>query len=72
MNIKNCVKKLVSRISFKSVCLKNEIGVFTQNKKELDEEKIRKEAYCLWEKNPQEGDSDYFWNKAKEKIEQEC
>jgi hypothetical protein len=54
-------------------------GLFTKPKAEdsflvsLDDEKIRLEAYFLWEKNPNEGDSEYYWNKAKKKIEgQQC
>jgi hypothetical protein len=35
----------------------------------LDEESIKLEAYFLWEKNPNEGDSEYYWNKARQKIE---
>jgi hypothetical protein len=39
----------------------------------LDEEAIKLEAYLLWEKNPNEGDSEYYWNKARQKIEkQQC
>jgi hypothetical protein len=34
----------------------------------LDDDEVRKEAYLLWEQSPNEGDSDYFWNKAKENI----
>lgn len=37
-------------------------------KENINEEQIRKEAYILWENSPNEGDSEYFWNKAKEKL----
>lgn len=37
----------------------------------LDEEKVKLEAYFLWEKNPNEGDSEYYWNKAKQNLEKQ-
>lgn len=37
-------------------------------KKNISEDEIRKEAYLLWKNSPNEGDSEYFWNKAKENL----
>lgn len=37
-------------------------------KQTITEEQIRKEAYLLWENSPNEGNSEYFWKKAKEKL----
>lgn len=56
-------------MKFLDLFKKNSSEAVKQSIKEnISEEKIREEAYFLWEKSPNEGDSNYYWNKAKENL----